>query len=188
MNGVGLGGRIFIEYRSVLGRLRVVRKSVGFCQKPPDLARPDLIRSLLILKRSSRISARSGRISMRSQHISTRSRLISSSSGRISTDRTKNTDEPLLLMVNGDFSVSIPSGQLKISFLASDPPTNPLFLGSGGSDLSLASGRPVLELNRTGWVGGSGPDFVWTPPATDRPWLLRPKELQRWGWGHLDQR
>ena len=141
----------------------------GFCQKLSDLARTDwiLTRSQRILKRSSRISVRSGRISMRSRHISkrsswilTRSRLISLSSGQISIDRTKNTDEPLLPMVNSNFPASIQSGWLKIGFSTSNQPTDMPFLGSRGKDPSSTCHRRQVNLflgqigrvRQVGWV------------------------------------
>ena len=80
---------------------------------------------------------RSQHISKRSGRISTRSCLISLSSGRISIDQIENIDEPLLSMVNGNFSVSRRSGRLKISFSASNLPTNPPFSGSRGRDPPL---------------------------------------------------
>lgn len=80
-----------------------------------------------------------------------RSRLISSSLGWILTDQTENTNEPLLSMVNDDFSVSIWSSWLKIGFLASDPPTDLLFSGSKGRDLPLT----VIDVGSTGSRAGS---------------------------------
>ena len=168
MNGVGSGGQIFIGYRSVLVQFRVVRKFVRFCLKSLDLARPDqiLMRSQRISKRSGWILARSGWILMRSRHISkrlgwilTRSYLISSSSGWILTDWTENTDEPLLLMVNGNFPVSIQLGRLKIGFSASNLPTDLPFSGSGGRDppptvTDVRSVGPWVGSDRLGrWVG-----------------------------------
>ena len=92
---------------------------------------------------------------MRSRHISKRTCLIFSSSGRISTDWIENIDEPLLSMVNGNFLVCRRSGRLKIDFLASDPPIDPPFSGSGGKDppptvysIRLAGSRAGLD----GWV------------------------------------
>ena len=165
MNEVGSGGQIFIGYRSVLVQFRVVRKFVRFCLKPLDLARPNriLTRSRRVLKRSGWILARSSWISMRSRHISKRlgwilmrSCLISSSSGWILTDWTENIDEPLLLMVNGNFPVSIRLGRLKIGSSASNLPTDLPFSGSGGRDPPLIVtgvrlAGPWVGLGR--WVG-----------------------------------
>ena len=147
MNGVDSGGQIFIGYRLVLVQFRVVRKFVRFCLKPLDLARPDRI-----LMRSRHISKRLGWILMRSC-------LISSSSGWILTDWTENTDEPLLLMVNGNFPVSIQLGRLKIGFSASNLPTDLPFSGSGGRDppptiTDVRSIGPWVGSDRLGkWVG-----------------------------------
>ena len=162
MNGVGSGGQIFIGYRSVLVQFRVVRKFVRFCLKSLDLARPDriLMRSQRISKRSGWILARSGWILMRSRHISkrlgwilTRSCLISSSSGWILTGWTENTDKPLLLMVNGNFSVSIRLGRLKIGFSALNLPIDLPFSGSWGRDPPLT----VTDVKSAGpWVGLDG--------------------------------
>ena len=101
---------------------------------------------------------RSRHISKRSGRISTRSCLISLSSGRISTDQIENIDEPLLLMVNGNFSVSRRSGRLKISFSASNLPTNSPFSGSRGRDPPLivigvgSVGSRVGLDGLSGWV------------------------------------
>ena len=177
MNGVGLGGQIFIGYRSVLVQFRVVRKFVRFCLKSLDLARPDriLMRSQWISKRSGWILARSGWILMRSRHISkrlgwilTRSYLISSSSGWILTDWTENTDEPLLLMVNGNFPVSIQLGRLKIGFSASNLPTDLPFSGSGGRDPppTVTDVRSVgRSLSRIGQIG----QVSWVPVLFGHP-------------------
>lgn len=69
-------------------------------------------------------------------------------------------------MVNNEFLVSRQSVWLKIGFSASNPPTDPPFSCSGAEtrrQLSLASSQSILRPDRTSWVGGSGPGFVWAP-------------------------
>ena len=119
MNGVGLGGQIFIGYRLVLSWFRVVRKFARFCQKPPNLARPNWI-----LMRSRWISKRLGRISM----------IFWSDTVCVlifSTDRIENRRD----------SSQIRSGLLKIGFSASNSPTDSPFSSSGGRDLLLTRHR-----------------------------------------------
>ena len=156
-------------FRSVSGRVRIVRIAPDFCQNLLIFAGSDRIskRAWLIstnLGRFRRDLGRSQRDQARSRRDQARSRRDLAGSRQIG----KNHTGELLHRRRKLFRCISRSGRLKSVFhaLTRQPTRRARILGSGiRRRPSPASGRSVLGPDRPGWSGGSGTESGWTPLA-----------------------